>query len=67
MKMGLANEIKCIEKANLSTTLAKLYALILGKASEILELRNKVSNLEERIAEQEIYSSKDSIIKKSYH
>ena len=57
--MDLANEIKCIENTNVSTILAKLYALILEKDSEILELRNKVTNLEERITEQEIYSSKD--------
>ena len=59
--MDLANEIKCIENTNLSTILAKLYALILEKDSEILELLHKVTNLEERITEQEIYSSKDSI------
>ena len=59
--MDLANEIKCIENTNLSTILTKLYALILEKDGEILELRNKVTNLEERITEQEIYSSKDSI------
>ena len=62
MKMDLANEIKCIENTNLSTILAKLYALKLEKDSEILELRKKVTNLEERITGQEIYSSKDSII-----
>ena len=60
--MVLAIEIKCTEYTNLSTIIAKLYALILEKDSEILEIRNRVTNLEERITEQEIYSSKDSII-----
>ena len=35
---------------------------VLEKDSEIVELRNKVSNLYVRLTEQEIYSSKDSII-----
>ena len=60
--MDLAKEIKCIEITHLSTILAKIYAIIREKDSEILELRNKVTNLEERITEQEIYLSKDSII-----
>ena len=60
--MDLANERKCNEYTNLTTILVKLYALILEKDSEILELRTKMSNLEKRITEEEIYSSKDSII-----
>ena len=62
MKMDLPNELKCIENKNLSAIFAKLYALKLERDSEILELRNKVTNSEERITEQEIYSSKETII-----
>ena len=62
MKMDLANETKRIENTNLSTFLAKLYRLILKKDSELLELRNKVTNLEIRSSEQEIFLSKNSII-----
>ena len=60
--MDLANETKCIENTNLSTILAKLYALLLEKDRKTLELRNKVTNFEERITVEKIYSSKDSII-----
>ena len=62
MKMDLLKAIQSLENDKLSSILLKFNEIIQERDSEISLLRNKVADLEARIIEQEIYSSKDCLI-----
>ena len=62
MKMDLLKSIQSLENDNLSSILLKIIEIIQETDSEITLLRNKVTDLEARVIEQEIYSSKDCLI-----
>ena len=62
MKMDLLKAIQSLENDKLSSRLLKFNEIIQERDSEITLLRNKVANLEARVIEQEIYSSKDCLI-----
>ena len=62
MKMDLLKSIQSLENDKLSSKLLKFNEIIQERDSEITLLRNKVADLEARVIEQEIYSSKDCLI-----
>ena len=62
MKMDLLKAIQSLENDKLSSILLKFKEIIQERDSEITLLRNKVADLEARVIEQEIYSSKDCLI-----
>ena len=62
MNMDLLKAIQSLENDKLSSILLKFNEIIHERDSEITLLRNKVADLEARVIEQEIYSSKDCLI-----
>ena len=60
--MDLLKAIQSLENDKLSSILLKFNEIIQERDSEITLLRNKVADLEARVIEQEIYSSKDCLI-----
>ena len=62
MKMHLLKAIQSLENDNLSSILLKFNEIIQERDSDITLLGNKVADLEARVIEQEIYSSKDCLI-----
>ena len=65
MKMDLLKFIQSLENDKLSSILLKFNEIIQERDSEITLLRNKVADLEARVIEQEIYSSKNCLIIKN--
>ena len=61
-KKDLADDIKSIGDAKIASILMKLHALLLEWDYRITDLQNTVTDLERRNTEQEIYSSKDSMV-----
>ena len=62
MKIDLLKAIQSLEKDKLSSIILKFNEIIQERDSEITLLRNKVADLEARVIEREIYSSKDCLI-----
>ena len=62
MQMDLLKTIQSLENDKLLSMLLKFNEIIQERDSEITLLRNKVADLEARVIEQEIYSSKDCLI-----
>ena len=62
MKMDLLKAIQSLENDKLPSMLLKFNEIIQERDSEVTLLRNKVADLEARVIEQEIYSSKNCLI-----
>ena len=62
MKKDLLKAIQSLEIEEISSILLKFNEIIQERDSENTLLRNKVADLEARVIEQEIYSSKDCLI-----
>ena len=62
MKMDLLKAIQSLENDKLSSILLQFNEITQKRDSEITLLRNKAADLEARVIEQEIYSSKDCLI-----
>ena len=62
MKMDRWKSIQSLENDKLSSILLKFNEITQERDSESTLLRNKVADLEARVIEQEIYSSKDCLI-----
>ena len=60
--MDLLKAIQSLENDKLSSILLKFNEIIQERDSEITLLRNKVADLEARVIEQEIFSSKDCLV-----
>ena len=65
MKLDLLKSIQSLENDKLSSILLKVKEIIQERDTEITLLRNKVTDLEARVIEQEIHSSKDCLIKEN--
>ena len=51
-----------LKKRKIASVLNKFSGNIAGKNGEILSLRSKIIDLEQRVSEREVYTSKDCII-----
>ena len=59
---SLKAAIEALKNKEIASVLTKFTEIIAEKEGEIISLRNRVTDLEQRVSEQEIYTSKDCII-----
>ena len=58
---SLKAAIEALKNKEIASVLSKYTKIFAEKESEIMSLRNRVTDLEQRVSEQEIYTSKDCI------